>query len=658
MKKLFIYILLLTNILSYSQKDSLEINIDALNIEEAIFQIENQTNYKFFYKKEWLEKYSIVQKIRFEKKTIEDILNFILKDTKLNYHINDYMIILTENRFIYGKVNSNFIKEKDSVLIETKPIFIKQEKISENGISQIIIGKETITKKGTYHEITGYVFNKKTKSPVQDVNFKIQNKTITTSDENGFYKLKLPYGKHILELDVYGFKKTNISLIVYNSGTTDFNLDESITELNEVIIEGISDKNIKSITSGVTSINMEDVKNVPMVLGERDILKIATTIPGIKNTGEGAAGINVRGGKEDQNLFLLDNATIYNPSHFFGFFSSINPYIIKSADIYKGSIPAEFGGRLSSVFDIKSKSGNKNKISGEGGIGPVTSNITISTPVIKDKSSLLFGGRATYSDWILKEIDNPEIKNSKASFYDIFLKYSHKLNQKTEIESTIYYSSDLFNLTSDSTYNYSNRVIALNAKHSFNEKHNTNFGITNSEYKFGINFDKNNQKSFDFGFKVNETKMFYEGNYSYNEKNKFKYGLNSTLYNINPGTLKPTDENSLLEYQSIQKEKGLENALFLSNNLTITKRLTLNSGLRFSNFLSLGPSKQRKYQPNAPLNENNVSEEIDFKKNEIIKSYPNGKLKINYQIVDRRPGDVEAVYADTSLAEQKLNWKA
>jgi hypothetical protein len=368
------------------------------------------------------------------------------------------------------------------------------------------------------------------------------------------------------------------------------------------------------------------------VLGERDILKVAITLPGIKTAGEGSAGVNVRGGKEDQNLFLLDNATIYNPSHFFGFFSSINPYVIKSAEIYKGSIPVEFGGRLSSVFDIQIKNGTNDKISGEGGIGPVTSNLTINVPVVKGKSNVLVGGRATYSDWILKELNNPEIKNSKASFYDFILKYNHQLSKKTSLESTIYYSKDQFNLTSDSIYKYSNRILSINGRHSFNDKNKAEFGITNSEYKFGIDFEKNNQKSFNFGFKVNETKLFYKGIYNYSEKHKFTYGVNSTLYNINPGTLVPTDENSLLTYQSVQKEKGLENALFLSDNVAITNKFSINLGLRFSNFLALGPSKQIEYLPESQIIEGNEVSERVYKNNETIKNF-NG---IEYRIALRQ----------------------
>lgn len=619
----------------YSQKtDTISIKIQAANLNEALNQIEKQTNFSFFYQKKWLKNNVDFIDKNFEKESIEIILKSIFENTNLNFYLHGTNIILTENNVIYDKVVSDFLENSDYA---DRPILIQEiEKGDINSIEKtdkiIIIGKESILKEKKLYNISGYIINKKNEIPVSEAIIKNQNGIRAVSNEKGFYKIVLPYGKHSIEIEATGYKKNKFNIILYSNGTKDFKINEAITELNEIIIEPISDKKIKNTTSGVTSINMEESKNVPMVLGERDLLKVATTLPGIKTTGEGSAGVNVRGGKEDQNLFLLDNGTIYNPSHFFGFFSSINPYVIKNAEIYKGSIPVEFGGRLSSVFDITIKNGTNTKITGEGGIGPVTSNLTINAPIIKNKSNVLIGGRATYSNWILKEINNPEIKNSKASFYDFILKYNHQLSNKTSLESTIYYSNDQFNLTSDSIYRYSNRIFTLNGKHSFNVKNKAEFGIANSEYKFGIDFEKNNQKSFNFRFKVNETKFLYKGMYNYSEKHKFTYGLNSTLYNIEPGTLVPTDENSLLSYQSVQKEKGLENALFLSDNFAISNKFSLNLGIRFSNFLALGPSKQIEYQPDSQIIEGNEIKEITYKNNDIIKTF-NG---IEYRIALRQ----------------------
>ena len=628
MKLKFILLLLFCSCSIFSQEEKIKIEFNDLTIQQCIQEIESKTNYFFYFKNEWISSNNKI-KIAIESATIDEVLTSIFKETDINFLISGKKVILSKNNVIHNKVSSSFLNKENEINKNneevTPELFFAKNNVAENSEenkSLKIIGKESKEKKGTLYEINGLVSNKISGEPIANAVIRIPQKNIViTTDNNGFYKVKLPYGKYSVEIVSMGYKKTRHNIMVFNNGIVDFTINESITELNEIIVEAKSDKNIKNTTTGVTSFNMEEVKNVPMVLGERDILKVATTLPGIKTTGEGSSGVNVRGGKEDQNLFLLDNATIYNPTHFFGFFSSINPYVINNAEIYKASIPVEFGGRIASVFDIQTKKGNTEKITGEGGIGPVTSNITLSIPIVKNKSSLLVGGRATYSDWVLKLVDNEKIKNSGASFYDLFLKYNHKITQKTDIEAIAYYSDDKFNLSIDSTYNYSNRVLGFKIKHYFNENSNADLGITNSEYKFNIGYNGNNLNSFDFDYKVNETKLFFKGSYNLNKKHKISYGINSTLYNINPGTFQPNDENSILAYKSVNKEKGLENAVFLSNNFTLNDKLSLTAGLRFSNFLALGEGTQRQYNDNAPINDENVNNVIEYKNNETIKTY-------------------------------------
>jgi len=267
-----------------------------------------------------------------------------------------------------------------------------------------------------------------------------------------------------------------------------------------------------------------------LVLGEQDILKVAIALPGISTAGEGASGYNVRGGRTDQNLILLDNGVIYNPTHFFGIFSALNPFSTGSAEIYKGNIPAEFGGRLSSVFDIKTKDGNTKKFSGEASIGPVTSNVVLETPIIKDKAALLVGGRGTYSNWILRSLDDEQLINSTASFFDVVAKYNHSINENNEIEATGYFSRDAFSITSDSIFDYSNRLVSLKWDHKFNDKNTVGLILSNSEYRFGIEFDGESNDDFDLGYKNNETEIKLKMKYLYSDKHTFDYGLASKLY--------------------------------------------------------------------------------------------------------------------------------
>ncbi|WP_371414515.1 TonB-dependent receptor domain-containing protein [Flavobacterium sp. YO12] len=470
--------------------------------------------------------------------------------------------------------------------------------------------------------LSGYVRGGKNKGGIANIVVKIPNTEFSTiTDNDGHYKLQVPPGISTVETETFAYDKVSKKIMVYNDGTLNFMVVDNVNQLDEVLINTNKSKNAKAAITGVTTIDAEGIKNVPLVLGERDILKVALTLPGIKTSGEGSSGYNVRGGKEDQNLFLLDNAVLYNPSHFFGFFTALNPYTTKKVDIYKGSIPAEFGGRLSSVFDITSKTGNFNKFEGEAGIGPATSNVMISTPVVKGKSSLVAGGRASYSNWILKSLDDEKLKNSQASFYDFILKYNHKINANNDIEATAYYSHDKFSVSSDSLYKYSNRLATLKWNHTFNEKNKGSLLFTNSEYRFNIDYQPDGVNAFDFGYKINDTQAALKMIYLYSEKHKISYGISTKLYGINPGYLNPKNPESILVPIEIDKERGLESAIYVGDNFKVTDKFLVDFGLRYSSFAALGKSTQRVYDENLPISDATVVETKTFGNNEVIKRY-------------------------------------
>ncbi|MEO0902340.1 MAG: TonB-dependent receptor, partial [Bacteroidota bacterium] len=371
------------------------------------------------------------------------------------------------------------------------------------------------------------------------------------------------------------------------------------------------------------------IKTIPLVLGERDILKTALTLPGVSNAGEGASGFNVRGGKTDQNLILLDDGVIYNPSHFFGIFSALNPFSTGSADIFKGSIPPEYGGRLSSVFDIKTKSANTEAFSGEAAIGPVTSNLVLEIPIVKEKSGLIVGGRGTYSGWILRSLDNEELSNSEASFVDFVASYRHTLGEKDEIKATGYYSRDAFSITSDSIFNYSNRLASLRWNHKFGPKHTGSLVATNSQYRFNIDFDGISNTDFALGYVNNESELKLTFNYLLNEKHKFRYGVSGKLYQIDPGDVSPEGPDSEVSPLSIPREQGIESAIFFSDSYTITDKLLIEAGLRFSAFGLIGEGVQRIYQDGQPRNPSTLVETREFGSGDVIETYGGPEYRIS-----------------------------
>ena len=633
MRKILFTLLLVTfAFLASAQETKYKLSIDFKDtaLKTALLNLEIASNYSFYFDEKWLENDKTIINESFKDNSIEEILNIVLNKTDFNFLIQKNKIILTKNRVIYDKLPKNYFEttpltstlEKENTIAE-KPIFQRElDSLSKKENNIVLIGKEKKTTEKKSLRLTGYIKNSKTGEPLPNAFIKILNKTTgATTNEAGFYSLEIPSGENTIEIITGGYKKVVKKVMMYNNGSLNIKQDEQVNQLKEIVVNAKRTEAVKSAITGVTTIDIEGIKNVPLVLGERDILKVATTLPGIKTTGEGSAGFNVRGGKEDQNLILLDNAIIYNPSHFFGFFSAVNPFTTKKANIYKGSIPAEFGGRLSSVFDITSKNGNPTKLSGEAGIGPVTSNLAIGSPIIKDKSSILVGVRATYSGWILRSLKEESLKNSEASFYDGIVKYNHIFIKNNSSEATVYYSHDAFSITSDSVYKYSNRLLSLKWDHKFNDKTKGALILTNSEYKFNIDYQAPNLNSFDFGYKISETQVMLKANYLFSEKHKFSYGIASKLYAINPGDFDPKNSQSLLTPINIEKEKGLESAVYISDSFKVSKKLLIDIGLRYSSYAFLGKSTQRIYQDNLPLNDATVVEIKTFGTNEVIKTY-------------------------------------
>jgi hypothetical protein len=651
MRKIIIIIIALTSFQSlFSQKINNKISIDFNNINRrtAIKNLEESTNYKFYFNPKWLVNDTIPISKNYKEATIKNILDDVFEDTNINYYITKDRVILTQNSLIYDKLPIDYFAKleengttKSSIETASKPVFYKEKdslQLSKKAIiATTLIGKEKKKSEMKIYSLSGYIKDRKTKKPISNISISVQKKKINTvTDGEGYYTLQLPSGVNYIEIESVNYEKIIRKVIVYDNGKLDVSINESINELDEVLIKGNGNKNIRTAITGVSTIDVEGIKNVPLVLGERDIFRVAATLPGIKTTGEGSAGFNVRGGKDDQNLILLDNAVLYNTSHFLGFFSAVNPYTTNKVDIYKGSIPAQFGGRLSSVFDITSKKGNIEKTSGEGGIGSVTSNLTIGTPIIKGKSSLLVGVRGTYSEWVLNALKEESLKNSEAAFYDGTLKYSHKINDNNNFESTLYYSHDKFSISSDSLFKYSNRLISLKWDHAINSKNKAAFIFTNSQYKFNIDYNTEGVNSFDFGYKLNESQLILNLQSQYNNKHTFNYGISSKLYNIDPGYLNPKKPESTLIPINIEDEKGLESAVYFADNFNITDKLLLNAGLRYSFYAALGESTQRVYQEGLPVNDATVIATETYKNNEVVKTYGGfePRLALRYLITD------------------------
>lgn len=641
--KLFLsFFLLFTSSIVLSQNITAKFKNSSL--KNVIISIEKQTEYQFFFVEDWLKDITITTE--FKDVSVESVLNEILKNTNLNFYISDdKKIILTQYNIIYSELPDGFfgdysetekIVEKEKKIYEDEsgnynPVFFENVKTSDVlNIETVRIGKETNTTSQHSFVLKGTIVNAKNNNPVANVAIKVKGKNKgTITNKKGTYKIKLQAGLNKIEITSLGFEGVQKNIIIYSDGTLNISLNEEVENLDEVLIKSNIEENIEEVNTGTTNVDVKIIKNIPLVLGERDIFKVAASLPGISSAGEGASGYNVRGGKTDQNLYLLDDGVIYNPTHFFGIFSAINPFTTGKVEIFKGNIPAEYGGRLSSVFDIKTKDGNTEKFSGEASIGPVTSNIALEIPIVKEKSSLLIGGRTTYSDWILKTLDDENLNNSSAFFYDAIVKFITKIGDNDDLKITAYASKDRFSITSDSTYSYNNRLLSGRWNHAFNNNNSGSVIITNSEYKFNIGYDGISNTDFDFGFKNNETELKLKMRYQPNKAHKIDYGISSKFYKINPGQLDPSGNDSSVIPVTLADKQGLESAVFVSDIFRVNEKLILNAGLRYSYYMALGEGEQLVYEDRLPKNEATVIDTLQFNKNEVIENYGGPEVRFS-----------------------------
>lgn len=490
--------------------------------------------------------------------------------------------------------------------------------------------------------LSGTITDFKNNETLIGVNIYIPSLKIgTTTNEYGFYSLTAPVGEHQIEITYVGFQTVEKTVNLNKNTKMNFGLNEGGEELQEVVIKDNKGKiNIKSPEMSANKLSIATIKKMPVVLGEVDVLKSILLLPGVTNAGEGASGFNVRGGGADQNLILLDEATIFNSSHVFGFFSVFNPDAIKDLKLYKGGIPARYGGRASSVLDIYQKDGSSKDFHMNGGIGLISSRILAEGPIVKDRGSFLIGGRASYAHLFLKLSEDQ--KDNSAYFYDLNTKLSYKLNDNNNLYLSGYFGRDVFSLNKSFTNIYGNSTLNLRWNHLFSEKLFSNLSLIYSDYYYGLDLDF-------VGFKwdsgIRNYNIKYDFKHYFSDKFKLNYGLNGIYYEFNPGTIKPSDSESGINPDQLDKKYAFEPSFYIDAENQLSKKITIAYGLRYSLFYRLGESTVNLYENNNPVVFNSdlqIYEKgtpIDTKyygKNKVIKSFNNfePRFSASYQLND------------------------
>ncbi|MDB5155387.1 MAG: TonB-dependent receptor, partial [Mucilaginibacter sp.] len=394
---------------------------------------------------------------------------------------------------------------------------------------------------------------------------------------------------------------------------------------------------------GVSKLDIKSLKQVPSVFGEADVLRVVLTLPGVQTVGEASTGFNVRGGSADQNLILLNDATIYNPSHFFGFFSAFDPDIVQSVELYKSSIPEKFGGRLSSVLDITEREGNKKKFTGTAGIGLITSRFNIEGPIGSDKTSFILGARTTYADWLLKSLP-AAYAHSRESFYDINFNISHKIDNKNNLYLTTYMSDDNFRLNSDTTYSYGNRNATLKWRHNFNNKLFSEIIGGYDYYEYSIVSTANKVDAFRFNSNISQANFKTNFTYYLNPKHTVTFGLSTIRYQVNPGSNMPFNSNSQVAPTTIEQEQALESALYAGDKFDITPSFSISAGLRYSLYNYLGPHTVNYYAPSEPKTTNSLVSSTPYSSNNVINTYHGPEIRASARYILGDDFSVKASY--------------
>ncbi|MDW3194125.1 MAG: carboxypeptidase-like regulatory domain-containing protein [Cytophagales bacterium] len=605
-------------------------------LKEALGQLESRSGVRLFC--ELGEVDSLTVSANFNERRIDQLIDELV--VPLGFQVlvhDDQLFLMLDNRIMteLPLVNAALNTGKSTEAIAQGLIFSQDyadQQAAENLEQTVMeIGQRSKMVSGERSTLVGYVREKETGDPVADAVVYVENPTtVVSTDENGFYSISLPNGRNELKIQYAGLKVTRRNIVLFSEGQLNVDMRVDVIALREVLVESDRDANFNAVKMGVTKIDVKGSKNVPIVLGERDVIKVATTYAGVQTLGEGAAGFNVRGGKSDQNLIQFNGAPIYNANHFLGFFSVFNSDVIDRLDIYKASVPAKYGGRLSSVFDIHGKPAQNEKITGRGGVSPVTSKLALEIPVIKGKSGLVLGGRSTYSNWILRQSSNANFNENRISFRDLVLQYDHKIAEGNELKISAYSSDDEFRLNSDTLFSFSNleyrnRLGSIAWKRVVNEKFDLDLKAYGSYYQYQLTFDQSLENAFIQDFDIRDLGLTADGTYYWDDRHTIVFGTSFKHYQINPGSRVPLNDDSEVAELFLQPTQGREFVLHAEDQVEWNEKMAFSVGLRYTLFQALGAGTVNQYAENGPKNRVTRQDSVSFGEGEVIKT--NGGLE-------------------------------
>ncbi len=468
------------------------------------------------------------------------------------------------------------------------------------------------------------------------------------SNEYGFYSISVPKGKYTLEFSYIGFGNVIKPFSLSANYKLDVEMSEMKNELAEVVVTAKEeDDNVREVSMSVNKLDITTIKSMPTLLGEVEIIRSLQLLPGVNSVGEGATGFNVRGGSIDQNLILLDEAPVYNSSHLFGFFSVFNPDAVKDVKLYKGGIPSRYGGRLSSILDVRMKEGNKKKLNINGGVGFIFSRLSVEAPIIKDKSSLIVAARRSYIDILAKPFLSESLDDSQLNFYDLTLKTNYDINDKNRLFLSGYFGRDNFGFGDQAGFNWGNKTGTIRWNHLFSERLFSNLTFYFSDYDYQIKFGNDSQNKFDWNASIQNIGVKPEFSFFLKPGNLLKFGGQSILYTFDPGNAVGVSEGEERDF-SLPQKYAMENAIYVENEIDISTTIKANYGLRLSSFTYLGKGTAYEYADGIPGERRYATSATEYGDWKSIKTYYNFEPRLSLQMQLSSNNSIKASYNRTT----------
>ena len=492
--------------------------------------------------------------------------------------------------------------------------------------------------------IGGVIKSKKNGETVIGATVKADSTAGTLSNEYGFYSITVPAGKYILEFSAVGSQRMTMPVTITKDTTINVKMEDAANSLDEVTITAnTGGRSLQSAQTSVEKLSMKEIEHIPVIFGEKDVMKAIQLLPGIKSAGDGQAGMYVRGGAADQNLILLDEAPVYNASHLLGFFSTFNSDALKDITVYKGGMPAQYGGRLSSVLDIKMNDGNNQNFGVSGGVGLISAKVNIEGPIQEDKSSFLISARRTYADVFLKLSD--KYKDNSLYFYDLNAKVNYILGEKDRLYLSGYFGKDKlgadFGDGQGFGINWGNATGTLRWNHIFNNKIFSNTSLIFSNYNYNISI-KSDAYDFDIKSRIQDVNLKEEMQWYLNNTNTIKFGFNTILHNIRPGEVQSNNIESLSS-SALENRHAWENVIYASNTWKASNKLTVDYGLRLTSFSILGEGDYYNLD-----NGGNVTDTMHYNSGQFVKTYVTLEPRLSTSYMLNKVSSIKASYARNS----------